>query len=139
LPQRRKELAMDSPVDDIDVLIAPYQPEKAVSCPCGDTDRAWVGVELPGVPENGRATVHIVTQNEDDARTHYHRISTEYYLFLECLGDWMGIELNGETIQVQPFTRVAIMPGVRHRVRGKCRIAVVVMPGHDPTDEHFDD
>lgn len=122
----------------LEALIVHYDPGSAEACHCGSSQRAFVGADLP-VPESGRATLHVVNQESDGARAHYHNELTEYYVFLECI-EAAGIELNGEVFPVQRYTRVAIPPGVKHRVRGKCVFLVVVMPGHRPSgdDDHFD-
>jgi hypothetical protein len=48
----------------------------AVQCPCGTTQRAFIG------PDNPVATMHLVDISED-SRTHYHKKLTEIYLILE--------------------------------------------------------
>jgi len=125
----------------IDKLIVPHKADQGDSdCHCGSSDRALfhetVGDHLPDI---GKHSVHIVTQPDDSAVAHYHKILSETYVFIEC-GEGAGIELDGETYPVEPLTRVCIPPGVRHRVRGCAKFLVVVIPGHRESkdDDYFD-
>ena len=97
-------------------------------CPCGWARRAFG--DRPGAA----ASVHLV-DIEEDARTHYHRRTTEIYVILEGEGE---IELDGERHPVRPMTAVYIPPGCRHRAHGRLRILNIPVPPFDPADEHFD-
>jgi len=109
-------------------MIARFDEIDAVKCPCGFARRAFVS------DDNPTATMHIV-DIEKDAKTHYHKKLTEVYLILEGAGH---IELDGQTIPVEPFTAIFIKPGCRHRAVGKMRILNVSIPAFDPKDEWFD-
>ncbi len=100
----------------------------ATRCPCGWSRRAFVGV--PGSP----ASIHLVEILED-ARPHYHKVMTEYYVILEGSGH---LELDGELVPVSPLTTIMIPPGVRHRAVGNMKILNVPVPAFDPADEYFD-
>ncbi len=78
--------------------------------------------------------MHIV-DIEQDAKVHYHKKLTEVYLILEGAGN---MELDGQVVQVKPFTAIFIKPGCRHRAVGRMRIVNVSIPAFDPKDEWFD-
>ena len=109
-------------------MIARFDQIEAVKCPCGFSRRAFVS------PENPTATMHVV-DIEEDARVHYHKNLTEIYFVLEGGGH---MELDGQTVPIEPFTAVFIKPGCRHRAMGKMRIVNVSIPAFDPKDEWFD-
>lgn len=100
----------------------------AVSCPCGQTRRAFT--EDP----DQTASIHIV-DIMDDAQTHYHKKLTEIYLILEGEGE---LELDGERVSVKPMDAVLIKPGCRHRAIGKMRLVNIPVPAFDSADEWFD-
>lgn len=102
----------------------------AVACPCGFARRAFA--DSPDLP----FTLHR-TQIAADARTHYHRQLTETYFVLECEAN-ARLELDGESVPVQPGIAVVIRPGVRHRAVGKLTVLIFVSPKFDPADEWFD-
>ena len=109
-------------------MIARFDDIDSVNCPCGFAKRAFA------VPDNSTATMHIV-DIQIDSRVHYHKKLTEIYLVLEGSGE---MELDGEKIQVEPFTAVFIKPGCRHRAVGKMRIVNVCIPPFNAKDEWFD-
>src|SRR4026209_3038653 len=96
-------------------------------CPCGFTRRAFG--ELP----QAVASLHLVDIKED-AKTHYHRRSTEIYLVLEGEGE---IELDGQRHPVKPMTAIYIKPGCRHRAIGGLKIINIPVPSFDENDEWF--
>lgn len=101
-----------------------------VPCPCGIARRAFADVEdFPG-------TIH-VTEISADAQLHYHRRLTETYYFLEC-EPGARMQLNDETVEVQPGDCILIRPGTRHRAIGKMNVLIVVFPKFDESDEWFD-
>lgn len=101
----------------------------AVECPCGFTHRAFTDL-----PEQ-TASIHYVDIKKD-SRIHYHQHLTEIYLILEGTG---YMELDGESIPVQPLDAVYIRPGCRHRAVGRLKVVNIPIPAFDPTDEHFDE
>jgi len=109
-------------------IAAHFDDIEAVRCPCGFAQRAFA------LPENETATVHIVDIRQD-ARVHYHREHTEIYLVLEGQGH---LELDGERVEVRPFSTILIKPLCRHRAVGTLRIINVCIPPFDPADEWFD-
>ncbi len=100
----------------------------AVKCPCGFSQRAFVG------PDNPVATIHLV-DIQTDAQTHYHKKLTEIYLILDGEG---FMELDGELHPVKPMTTILIQPGCRHRAVGRMKIVNIPVPAFDPHDEWFD-
>lgn len=110
-------------------MIADLESIDAVRCPCGFAKRAFA------TPENKTATLHVVDIRLD-ARTHYHKKTTEIYVILEGEGH---MELDGELVPVKPMTAIFIKPGCRHRAVGRMRIINVPIPAFDPKDEWFDD
>jgi mannose-6-phosphate isomerase-like protein (cupin superfamily) len=109
-------------------LLAQLDQIPPVRCPCGFARRAFAGE--PG----SAASVHLV-EIEQDARTHYHKRSTEIYLVLEGEGH---LELDGELVAVKPMTVVYIKPGCRHRAVGRLRLVNIPVPAFDEADEWFD-
>jgi mannose-6-phosphate isomerase-like protein (cupin superfamily) len=109
-------------------LIAQLDQLDPVRCPCGWARRAFGG------SAQSPASVHQV-QIETDARTHYHKKTTEIYIVLEGQG---SIELDGQLLSVQPMSAVVIHPGCRHRAVGRLKIINVAIPAFDPDDEWFD-
>jgi len=88
-------------------------------------------------PENDVASVHRVDISEN-ARSHYHKTTTEIYVVLEGDGT---MELDGEIIPVRPMTSVMIKPGCRHRaIRGSSSLKIlnIAIPKFDAEDEWFD-
>jgi len=108
--------------------IAHMDEVRPVNCPCGSSRRAFVS------EDNRTVSFHIVEIKEDAAR-HYHKKQTEVYYILEGRGQ---MELDDETIEVQPGDAILIKPGCRHRALGRLKIINVVVPAFDPEDEWFD-
>lgn len=99
----------------------------ATPCPCGVARRAFAEA-------GGAASVHLVDISAE-ARPHYHRRMTEFYVVLEGVGH---VELDGAMVPVRPLTAVKIPPGCRHRALGPLRILNIPVPAFDPADEWFD-
>ena len=110
--------------------IAHFDTIEGVPCPCGISKRAFFS------PDNPTATVHRVDISID-AKTHYHKKITEYYLILEC-EEGAHMELDGEQFPVKPMSTIMIKPGCRHRAVGKMKIVNFAVPAFDPDDEWFD-
>ena len=110
-------------------LIAQLDDIAPQACPCGQTRRAFA------FPDNTTASVHLV-DIQADARTHYHKRLTEIYLVLEGQGH---VELDGARFPVKPLTAVLIPPGCRHRAVGAMKIANIVLPPFEASDEWFDE
>ncbi|MCZ6675045.1 MAG: cupin domain-containing protein, partial [Verrucomicrobia bacterium] len=72
-----------------------------------------------------------------DAKTHYHKNLTEFYLILESEAD-AYMELDGEKYPVKSMSTIMIKPGCRHRAVGKMKIVNFSVPAFDPEDEWFD-
>ncbi len=100
-----------------------------VPCPCGQSTRMVTAADGLG------CSFH-VTEIRDSVR-HYHRKSAEVYYILAGTG---RIELDGESVAVEPGMVVTIEPGTRHRLvsPGGVRTIVVSVPPFDPEDEYFD-
>jgi mannose-6-phosphate isomerase-like protein (cupin superfamily) len=111
----------------IDPAIARLDELPDIACPCGTARRAFA---QPG----NRASVHLVDIS-DEARVHYHKITTEIYVVLEGEGE---IELDGVRHPVRPLSAVYIKPGCRHRAIGRMRLLNIPIPAFDPADEWFD-
>ena len=101
----------------------------AVPCPCGESTRIVTAADGLG------CSLH-VTEIRDSVR-HYHRKSAEVYYILAGTG---RMELDAETVDVEPGMVVSIEPGTRHRLvsPGGVRTIVVAVPPFDPEDEYFD-
>lgn len=100
-----------------------------VPCPCGQSTRIITRADTPA------CNLH-VTFIQDSVR-HYHKNCTEVYYILEGRGK---MELNGDTLDVEPGMVVYIEPGTPHRLvsREGVRTIVFGVPALDPADEHFD-
>ncbi len=105
-----------------------------VSCPCGQTRRAFVD------DADQTASLHVVEVTAD-SRTHYHKRLTELYFVLDGEGT---IELDGDTYPISAGASVLIKPGCRHRAVPKpgatapLRVLNVPVPAFDAEDEWFD-
>ena len=108
--------------------IADLNAVTAIACPCGTTRRTFLD------DPDRVASLHVVEVTVD-ARTHYHRQTTEIYYVLEGRG---RIELDGDSFSVCPGTAILIKPGCRHRAVGDLKILNVPIPAFDPDDEWFD-
>jgi len=108
--------------------VAHFDDIEAVPCPCGFAKRAFAA------PDNSVATLHIV-DSQANAKAHYHKGHTEFYLVLEGEGH---IELDGKLVPVRPYSTVMIKPLCRHRAIGKLRFVNVCIPPFDLADEWFD-
>ena len=78
--------------------------------------------------------MHVVDISHD-AKTHYHRHTTELYYILDGVGE---MELDGERHSVRPGDAILIKPGCRHRAIGQLKVLNVPVPAFDPDDEWFD-
>ncbi|MEM7783937.1 MAG: cupin domain-containing protein [Planctomycetota bacterium] len=99
-----------------------------VDCPCGTARRAFTD-DLDSV-----ASVHVVDIKED-AETHYHKKTTEFYYVLAGRGQ---IELDGTKFDIEPGFSIMIKPGCRHRTIGNLKILNIPVPAFDPSDEFID-
>jgi mannose-6-phosphate isomerase-like protein (cupin superfamily) len=100
----------------------------SVRCPCGTAQRAFADVA------DSPVSVHLV-RIKSDARVHFHKRQTEIYVVLEGTGQ---LELDGQSISVEPMTAVLIRPGCRHRAVGNLTILNIVIPPFNPKDEWLD-
>ncbi len=100
----------------------------ALDCSCGLTRRAFVD------DPDQVASLHIV-QVSSDAKTHYHKRTTEIYYVLEGNGQ---MELDGQLFDISPESAIMIKPECRHRAIGQMKILNVPIPAYDPDDEYFD-
>lgn len=108
------------------------RPEDAVTvpCPCGQSTRFITG------KDNTACNFHI-TFIQDSVR-HYHKECTEVYYILQGRGK---MEMNGETIDVEPGLVIYIEPYTRHRLVSPEGVRTIVfgVPALKPEDEYFDD
>jgi mannose-6-phosphate isomerase-like protein (cupin superfamily) len=94
---------------------------------CGESRRL---ITLQDTPDFSFHVVHIL-----DEEKHFYRRSTETYFVLEGKG---GLELDNETIDVEPGTAILIPPGVRHRGYGDFKTIVTGTPAFTQEDEVLD-
>jgi len=116
---------MDQPNDNYRVIDFDQLPGQA--CPCGTSRRALL--DEPDFP----GTIHR-TEISVDAQLHYHRRLIEVYYILECADD-ARMQLNDDLVPIRAGICIYIPPGVRHRAVGQMTVLIVVLPGHDPSDE----
>jgi mannose-6-phosphate isomerase-like protein (cupin superfamily) len=100
-----------------------------VPCPCGESTRIITAADDLGM------SFH-VTAISDSIR-HYHKTVREVYYILTGTGT---MELNDDTVQVEPGTVVTIEPYTRHRLTSIAGITTIVLaiPAFNPDDEYFD-
>mgnify|MGYP002044576657 CR=1 FL=1 len=113
--------------DKKNYLVADFEQISSVSCPCGETKRAFLD------PDNKTASFHIVEISEN-SRPHFHKKMTEIYHVLE--GDGI-LELDNDRINLKPGVTVMIKPGCIHRAVGALKLINVPIPTFDPDDEWF--
>jgi len=95
-------------------------------CPCGSSWRILTGTD------NDLVSIHRV-KIAQEARKHYHKTLTEYYIVLSGNGE---LELDDDVVAVSPGDVVMIPPGTAHVARGELEIINVVCPPFNPDDEH---
>jgi mannose-6-phosphate isomerase-like protein (cupin superfamily) len=122
--------AMTTANKDLSRLVVDLQALPGIECVCGIARRAFTHEPL------SPSSFH-VTDIVCDAQTHFHKIITEIYYFLECDAG-AAMELDGNIVPVRTGFCVLIPPGVRHRAIGKMRVIVVATPRFDPADEWVD-
>lgn len=117
------------PATESGFLVRHVKDAPTVPCPCGQSTRILTRADTE------ECNFHI-TFIKDSVR-HYHKNCTEVYYILEGTG---RMELNGQTIDVEPGTLVYIEPGTRHRLWSDEGVRTIVLgvPALDPEDEHFD-
>jgi mannose-6-phosphate isomerase-like protein (cupin superfamily) len=108
--------------------IADFSKIDPVSCPCGQTQRAFIE------DRDQTATFHIVEISQT-SRKHYHKKMTEIYYVLSGKGI---LELDDDQIELVSGISVMIKPGCRHRAVGNLTIINVPVPAFDHEDEWFD-
>ena len=87
--------------------------EMVVPCPCGESHRFFTA------QDGGELGLHRTVIS--GAEPHYHKRITEIYYVLEGKGQ---VELDGETVDVEPGTVVLIPPMVIHRGIGDFQVIV---------------
>jgi mannose-6-phosphate isomerase-like protein (cupin superfamily) len=100
-----------------------------VPCPCGQSTRFVTIADTPA------CNFHITFIQ--DSVMHYHKETTEVYYILEGQGK---MELNGDTIGVEPGMVIYIEPFTPHRLESKAGVRTIVfgVPALKPDDEYFD-
>ena len=94
---------------------------------CGWRDRL---ISREDTPLSPAAWAHAV--DNDGAKSHYHKRSTELYYVLDGEGT---VSLDGVEHEVRKGSLVHIPPGVVHGARGRMRVLVVGIP--DIADDDY--
>ena len=94
---------------------------------CGESMRL---ITCQDTPDFSLHVVHIL-----DGKKHYHKRSAETYYVLEGKGK---LELDDETVDLEPGMAVLIPPGVRHRGSGDFKTIVTGTPAFTVEDEYLD-
>ncbi len=97
-----------------------------VPCPCGQAARIITGAD------NDLVSIHRV-RIEGEAKEHYHKKLTEYYVVLSGSGE---MELDGRRVPVEPGHVIMISPNTRHALRGHFEIINMVCPPFEEGDEY---
>ena len=100
---------------------------QVVHSSCGESRRL---ITFQDTPEFSFHVVHIL-----DGKKHYHKRTAETYYVLEGKGK---LELDDETVDLEPGMAVLISPGVRHRGYGDFSTIVTGTPAFTPEDEYKD-
>jgi len=111
-------------------LVRRFAEAPTVPCACGQSTRLLTA-------EDGQPANFHITSIQDSAK-HYHRECTELYYILEGEGD---LELNDDTIHVEPGMLIVIEPYTTHRLRSEqgVKTLVIGIPAWDSEDEVFVD
>ena len=99
---------------------------EAIECPCGSARR------IITAEHNDRVSIHRTRINRE-AKKHYHKALTEYYVILCGSGE---IEIDDDCVPVKPGDVIMIPPMTKHVARGDFEIINVVAPPFDPADEY---
>jgi mannose-6-phosphate isomerase-like protein (cupin superfamily) len=102
---------------------------KGVPCPCGISRRGLI--DEPNFP----GTIHR-TDIDATAKAHYHKKLTEVYYVISCEPGAV-MEMDGKNIPLHDDMAFYIPPGVVHRLVGKAKTFITVLPKFDPNDEFF--
>ncbi len=108
-------------------IVAQLDEIPPVDCPCGKARRMLTDQNL--VP----FSLHLTEINRA-AQAHRHQMMTEVYVVLECSED-ARLEIDGESISLQPLKMVLIPPKSVHRLIGSAKVLLIATPPFDPRDE----
>ncbi len=99
---------------------------EGVPCACGTSQRPITS------RESNVANIHVthITQ----AKKHYHKECTEFYYILEGTGT---MELNDDTIDLEPGTVIMINTNTWHASKGNFKTLIVGVPPLKKEDEFF--
>lgn len=99
-----------------------------VPCPCGQSTRPLTRADTP------TCNFHITFIT--DSRKHYHKECTEVYYILEGRGK---MEMNDDTIEIEPGMVIYIEPYTAHRLWSTEGVRTIVfgVPALHPEDEYF--
>lgn len=128
IPEREGDLVKvaEQKVDPIVVQLDEITP---VACPCGQARRSLTDqTEIP-------LSIHL-TDIDKTAQSHRHQRTTEVYIVLKCSEDAV-LEVDGESIPLQPLKMVVIPPKSIHRLVGTAQILLIANPPFDPADEEL--
>ncbi|MDR2644000.1 MAG: cupin domain-containing protein [Planctomycetaceae bacterium] len=102
---------------------------EGVPCPCGISRRGLIDEpEFPG-------TIHR-TDIDQTAKPHYHKKLTEVYYVISCEPGAV-MQLNEEQIPLHDDMAFYIPPLTVHRLIGKAKTCIMVLPKYDSNDEYF--
>ena len=109
-------------------LVRRVQDAPTVQCPCGLSTRPLTAAD------GGVCNLHVTFIT--DSVKHYHKACTEVYYILEGRGK---MELNDDTIDIEPGMIVYIEPYTRHRLYSADGVRTIVfgVPALKPDDEYF--
>jgi len=108
-------------------LLSHLRDARVVECPCGTSRRIFTREDTPV------ANMHVT--DIVDSHPHYHLKSTEYYYILAGSATMV---LDDDTIEIEPGSAIVIYPGTRHRVIGKVKAHITVIPAAEEGDVYED-
>lgn len=94
-------------------------------------ERSTCGIRQRLFTKDDGAPASITYLAVDDAKSHWHKYTHEYYYVLEGEG---ALFIDGERVAIAPGDCLWIKPGVRHYAEGAITSLIVAMPALDPAD-----
>lgn len=100
------------------------------------SERSTCGIRQRLFTRNDGVPASITYLTVDDAKSHWHRHTHEYYYVLEGEGT---LFIDGEHVPIAPGDCVWIKPGVRHSAEGAITSLIIAMPALDPADIFYEE
>lgn len=99
-------------------------------------ERSTCGIRQRLFTKDDGAPASITYLTVDDAKSHWHKHTHEYYYVLEGEG---VLFVDGERVAIAPGDCIWIKPGVRHYAEGAITSLIIAMPALDPSDVLYEE